>query len=1184
MSGESEEERRLSDALADGDRAFELYEIFRARGDAQALTESVALLRDVARRLPHGHPERPGTLANLGAVLGYRYSSTGDIRYWHEGVRVLRESAAEPGRSSGDEARALTNLSGLLHTEGARSGSVELLGEAVRTARAALEAAAEAGRSDEDARRVLAVALVSTFDMTGDGDALDEGISVLEELVTRTESAGEAAAIRMTSLGTALGHRFRRSGDEDVARRAIEVLRNAIAATPPQGPGRPARLCSLSIALVEWYELRGEEDAWQEAVAALRQARADAIAPDTPWILSNLGGALLSRYNTAGDPGVLVEAVEVLEEALGLLRPDDALACLVLTNLCSAQLHLFRVTGSRDLLARARETGERAVGWTLPGMAERATVHGNLGAILLEEYEQTGSEETLTRAVELLAQATATAEGRGLGRCLANLATAHLARYEGYGDVAALDAAVEAARDAVDATPEPDLPRIVRLANLGTMLHARHTRLDDAGDLRRAAVSLRLAVRLLDARAPQATQLKAGLLSNLGELLRTEADTVSDPHALLTEAVEALSQAVILEPETSPARGIRLTNLGSTQLSLFLRTEEPALLDALLESLRLAVAAMPPGNPTRVVCEANLATGLIIRSEREGDATARAEALGHLREAALDRAGAATHRVWAAYTWAQLAAGDGHLDEALEAFQTAVAMLPYLTHQRLGAPDRRRHLVDLSGLACDAAACALQRGRPGDDLLALSLLEQGRGVLFEQSVGGRDELAVLREHRRELADRFERITAELERDFTTPMIEERPGQSGIVSAAALINERYSLSAARDEVVADIRASGVPGFERFLAPISSADELLETPPDGCVIMVNLSEYRSDALILTGGRLRTVPLPHLTPAAVTAHIGAFRAALDELTEAETETYAACLARTRDAFHDVASWLWEVAAGPSLSELRSGDDARALPHVWWIPTGILAQFPLHGAGRHTADGKASSTVRSEASSSYASTVRGLRRAQRLAASAAESSGGLAVAMGHTPLLGKDGDLPQAREEMGIVREIRPGTVTLADDTATVQAVLAALAEGGSSHFACHAVYDVEDPSQSHLMLYDGPLSVADISRLRAGGGDLAYLSACHSAHAGDLLPDEAIHLTSAFQIIGYAHVIAALWPIADEDAVAVARRFYTALRSGTGAAAKPISAALHEAVDELYTRDPLDPLQWGIIHAGP
>ena len=96
-----------------------------------------------------------------------------------------------------------------------------------------------------------------------------------------------------------------------------------------------------------------------------------------------------------------------------------------------------------------------------------------------------------------------------------------------------------------------------------------------------------------------------------------------------------------------------------------------------------------------------------------------------------------------------------------------------------------------------------------------------------------------------------------------------------------------------------------------------------------------------------------------------------------------------------------------------------------------------------------------------------------------------------------------------------------------------------------------------------------------------DLAFMSACSTARTA--LTDEAIHLTSAFQIAGYRHVIGTLWPIRDHVAVRLTRNFYAGLvDSGTTETA---ALALHAATRLMRDRSPLTPSVWAShIHSGP
>ena len=147
---------------------------------------------------------------------------------------------------------------------------------------------------------------------------------------------------------------------------------------------------------------------------------------------------------------------------------------------------------------------------------------------------------------------------------------------------------------------------------------------------------------------------------------------------------------------------------------------------------------------------------------------------------------------------------------------------------------------------------------------------------------------------------------------------------------------------------------------------------------------------------------------------------------------------------------------------------------------------------------------------------------------------------------------------------------------------AVLAALPAGRWAHFACHGASDLANPSASCLLLDDQPLTVVDVARLRLDGAGLAFLSACSTARPGGRLADEAIHLASAFQLAGYRHVVATLWPVGDQHAVDLAADIYTAL---TAAGEGDLAGAVHAAARRMRRRWGQDtPSVWAShIHAG-
>jgi CHAT domain-containing protein len=141
------------------------------------------------------------------------------------------------------------------------------------------------------------------------------------------------------------------------------------------------------------------------------------------------------------------------------------------------------------------------------------------------------------------------------------------------------------------------------------------------------------------------------------------------------------------------------------------------------------------------------------------------------------------------------------------------------------------------------------------------------------------------------------------------------------------------------------------------------------------------------------------------------------------------------------------------------------------------------------------------------------------------------------------------------------------------------AALTSHASVHFACHAASDPDDPSAGHLLLRDGPLSVLDVSALDLSGVRLAILSACETSLGTHRIPDEGLHLVSAFQLAGYPQVVGTLWQVNDLVARLVAVDLHEGIVSG-----EDVAMALHHAVRRCRERFANTPTLWAAyLHSG-
>ena len=153
------------------------------------------------------------------------------------------------------------------------------------------------------------------------------------------------------------------------------------------------------------------------------------------------------------------------------------------------------------------------------------------------------------------------------------------------------------------------------------------------------------------------------------------------------------------------------------------------------------------------------------------------------------------------------------------------------------------------------------------------------------------------------------------------------------------------------------------------------------------------------------------------------------------------------------------------------------------------------------------------------------------------------------------------------------------LAGPQATRGAVLTAMASHSWVHLACHAGQEQADPDRSGFALWDGTLTITDLAAQPTQRRDLAFLSACQTATGSIRHLDEAIHLAAAMQFLGYRHVIATMWTIADSPAPHVADAVYSALI--VGGRQTPTEPLRHSTVPSALYEMPSQPIRlYGLL----
>lgn len=819
---------------------------------------------------------------------------------------------------------------------------------------------------------------------------------------------------------------------------------------------------------------------------------------------------------------------------------------------------------------------------TLPGQ-----VLNDIGSGYLDRYRRHGDADDIEDAILFLELAAATSAESDLALTLTVLGTAYRVRFACHGLPADLDYAIDCHEQALETAPPGTASQMTVLANLGVAYGHRHELAGASTDLDRAIAlvdrALAFAAREwtgydallanagglygqrfdrdhvrsdidraieLNEQAAAATAEDharfAGRLSNLAASLARRAERFADP-ADLHRAAACAERAVDATPCDDPARPIRLTNLGAAHLRRYDVTRHRDDLELGITALRQAHDAIPDGGPALAGVLGELAKAYLARDSVGAVDLDHAQVRALLRRLASATASPAITRLRAGQHLGTLACVLGDHDAAVEVLDPAVAMLPAIASRDADWADRDRRYGQAEGLVSQAVAahCAV-----GDLVGAVAVAELGRGVQLAAQLDARSDLT-------ELAQRLPEHARALDRVRT--LLGERAGQPSV--SLAPLWQRY------ETLVEEIR--GHPGLERFLRPPELPD-LQRAAGSGTIVVVNAGYGRSDAILVhPTGPPRHVPLPAFTSSRVAAEMST----LLSLSNGPGGYQRDLTPRTRrrhEVLTEILGWLWDAAVRPVRDALPDDGSPR---RVWWLPIGMAGVFPFHAAGHPGRPGALDAFV-----SSYTPTLRVLAHAHRRAPVTDRRQ--LVVAVAQAPGLPTiPGTIAEAHD---LIRR-HPGPPPLMDGRATTDQVRSALRTATWAHFACHAGADYDVPSNSGLHLADGVLTVPEVSRLRREDAELAYLSACSTAHRSKRTIDESVNLASAFHLAGFRHVVASLWPLDDRIAAAAARGFYRRAADGPGGDGAPL--ALRDVSLDLRTRYPDRPDFWAaLVHSGP
>jgi hypothetical protein len=141
---------------------------------------------------------------------------------------------------------------------------------------------------------------------------------------------------------------------------------------------------------------------------------------------------------------------------------------------------------------------------------------------------------------------------------------------------------------------------------------------------------------------------------------------------------------------------------------------------------------------------------------------------------------------------------------------------------------------------------------------------------------------------------------------------------------------------------------------------------------------------------------------------------------------------------------------------------------------------------------------------------------------------------------------DLAGGVHEVAQLRTIYPHAVVLTGSDATVDRTLAEIEGASLVHFASHGTFRSDNPMFSSLSLYDGPLTVHDLGRLRRPPYRMV-LPACDSGIGSHTGSDELLGLASALVGLGTAGLASSVSQVNDRATVPIMLEIHSQLGVG-------------------------------------
>lgn len=208
------------------------------------------------------------------------------------------------------------------------------------------------------------------------------------------------------------------------------------------------------------------------------------------------------------------------------------------------------------------------------------------------------------------------------------------------------------------------------------------------------------------------------------------------------------------------------------------------------------------------------------------------------------------HRVDAARQALRLLRKQKHWQDALVISKGAVNLLPTMNNRSLSREDQEIVASKFAGLVSGACSLSLQAGENASE--ALVLLERGRGSIMGLLVDDRSSLSQLEVDYPGQAQSY--------RDLLQEVNSSSQGNLAVETGRRRLGKQVDLVGDLSKRIDEI--GKLPGYGQFLLG-QNPKQLMELAREGPLVVVNVTDLRSDASIVSPSSIKCVSLPKITP---------------------------------------------------------------------------------------------------------------------------------------------------------------------------------------------------------------------------------------------------------------------------------------------------------------------------------